>query len=93
VNRTVGARPWALRLSAAAPPRRFAQGMAGSFALAIGGSLLSGSNLAAYILEALMLAAVAALVFGRFCLGSFIFHLVRGQGEFARNTLPWGRGQ
>lgn len=46
----------------------------------------------ASILEALMLGALAALVFGRFCLGSFIFHLVRGQGEFARSTLPWQRG-
>jgi len=91
-NRTFGARPAALQLSAAPAPRRFAQGMAGSFALAIGGSLLFGWNLAAYILEALFLAAIAALVFGRFCLGSFLFHLVRGQGEFARKTLPWQRG-
>lgn len=91
-NRTLGPLPAALRLSAAPAPRRFAQGMAGSFALAIGGSLLFGWNLAAPILEVLLLAALAALVFGRFCLGSFIFHLVRGQGEFAMNTLPWIRG-
>lgn len=91
-NRTFGAQPAALRLSAAPAPRRFSQGMAGSFALAIGGSLLFGWTLAASILEALMLGALAALVFGRFCLGSFIFHLVRGQGEFARSTLPWQRG-
>lgn len=92
-NRTYGARPAAVRLSAAPAPRRFAQGMAGSFALAIGGSLLSGWNLAASVLEALLLAALAALVLGRFCLGSFIFHLVRGQAAFARNTLPWIRGR
>ena len=91
-NRTFGERPTGLRLSSAPAPRRFAQGMAGSFALGIGGSLLFGWDLAASILEALLLTALAALVFGRFCLGSFIFHFVRGQGEFARNTLPWVRG-
>ncbi|HUT92186.1 MAG TPA: hypothetical protein VMY37_22015, partial [Thermoguttaceae bacterium] len=37
--------------------------------------LLFGWNLAAYIQEALFLSALAALVFGRFCLGSFIFHI------------------
>jgi hypothetical protein len=91
-NHTLGAWPEAFRLSVAPAPRRFSQGMSGSFALMIGGSLLNGWNLAAYILEAVLLAALVALVFGRFCLGSFIFHLVRGQGEFARNTLPWIRG-
>jgi hypothetical protein len=91
-NRTIGARPEALRLSAALGPRRFAQGMAGFVALTIGGLLLFGWNLAAYIQEALFLSALAALVFGRFCLGSFIFHIGSGQKEFARNTLPWQRG-
>jgi len=41
-NRTRGARPGAVRIDPAPPPRRFAQGMAGSFMLAIGGLLLSG---------------------------------------------------
>jgi hypothetical protein len=90
-NRTIGARPAALRLSAAPAPRRFAQGLAGFVALTIGGLLLFGWNLAAYIQEALLLTALAALVFGRFCLGSFIFHLVTGRAEFARSTLPWQR--
>ena len=35
-NRTPANRPGAVRLEPAPPPRRFAQGMAGSFALAIG---------------------------------------------------------
>lgn len=91
-NRTLGERAGAVRLSPAPAPRRFAQGMAASFALAIGGSLLPGWNLVAYVLEAMFLAAIAALVFGRFCLGSYIFHLVRGHGDFAKHTLPWSRG-
>jgi Domain of unknown function (DUF4395) len=78
-------------LAAAPPPRRFAQGMAGSFALAIGGSLRFGWTPAAHVLEALMLCALGALVLGRFCLGSFLFHLARGEGDFATRTLPWRR--
>lgn len=92
-NATVGARPGAIRLPAAPSPRRFAQGMAGTFALSIGALLLLEWRLAAYIAELFMLAAVAAIVFGRFCLGSFIYYLVRGQAAFARRTLPWSRVQ
>ncbi|MCA1612435.1 MAG: hypothetical protein ABR610_06380 [Thermoanaerobaculia bacterium] len=33
-----------------------------------------------------------AQVFGGFCLGSFVFHLIRGRGKFAKRTLPWARG-
>ncbi len=90
-NRTLGARPGAVPLTPAPGPRRFAQGMAGTFALAIGVSLLLQWRVAAVVLEALLLVAVAALVFGRFCLGSFVFHLLRGRAAFAKNTLPWIR--
>jgi hypothetical protein len=91
-NRTLGDRPGAVLLTPAPPPRRFAQGMAGSFMLAIALSLLFRWNSAAFLLEALLLAALTALVFGKFCLGSFLFHLFRGDADFARRTLPWGRG-
>jgi hypothetical protein len=40
-------------------------------------------------LEALLLAALGALIFGRFCLGSYLFLLLTGQVEFANRTLPW----
>ena len=88
-NRTLGTRPGAVRLSPAPPPRRFAQGMAGSFALAIGVFLSVGMGAAAVVLQILLLAALAALVFGRFCLGSFVYHLVCGSSKFAVGTLPW----
>jgi hypothetical protein len=65
--------------------------MAGTFALAIGVAHLLGWRPAAYVLEGAFIAAVAALVFGGFCLGSFVFHLLRGHGSFARKTLPWVR--
>jgi hypothetical protein len=91
-NATLGNRPGALRLTPAPPPRRFAQGMAGSVALAIGIFLLAGWRLAAFVFEGFFLAAVLALAFGGFCLGSFIFHLLRGRTSFALRTLPWARG-
>ncbi len=72
-------------------PRRFAQVMAGSFMLAIGVALLSSLRGLAWSFEAVLLAALGALVFGRFCLGSYVFHLVSGQARFANRTLPWSR--
>ena len=78
-------------LGPAPSPRRFAQGMAGTFMLAIGVALLLGSRGAAWSLEALLLTALGALILGRFCLGSYVFHLVSGQAGFANRTLPWSR--
>jgi hypothetical protein len=78
-------------LGPAPGPRRFAQVMAGSFTLAIGVALLSGSRVVAWALEGVLLAAIGALVFGRFCLGSYVFHLARGHAGFANRTLPWSR--
>jgi hypothetical protein len=91
-NATFGARPGASHLEPAPAPRRFSQGMAGLFALAIAFSLASGARGPAYVLEALFIAAAAAIAVFRFCLGSFIFHLLRGRVDFAMRTLPWGRG-
>ena len=91
-NRTVAAGPGHITLAPAPGPRRFAQGMAGTFALAIGVSLLAGWHVTATVLEVLLILAVGALVFGGFCLGSFIFHLLRGRLAFAKRTLPWARG-
>jgi hypothetical protein len=88
-NRTLANRAGAVRLVPAPPPRRFAQGMAGSFALAIGVLLLLQRATAALVLQVLLLSALAALIFGRFCLGSFLYHLLRGRSEFAISTLPW----
>jgi hypothetical protein len=88
----VGARAGHPPLPPAPPPRRFAQGMAATFTLIIGASLLAGWSPLAWVLEAMLLVAVGALVFGQFCLGSYVYHLVTGHGDFARRTLPWSRG-
>ena len=88
------AKPKGLALLGPAPgPRRFAQAMAGSFMLAIGLSLLSGWSTLAFALEALLLTALGALIFGRFCLGSYLFLLFTGQAAFANSTLPWARSE
>jgi hypothetical protein len=79
------------RLGRAPGPRRFAQAMAGTFMLAIGLSLLFCWSSLAWALEALLLAALGALIFGGFCLGSYLFLLLTGHGGFAKKTLPWAR--
>lgn len=74
-------------------PRRFAQGLAGTLMLAVGLALLGGLHRLAWGVEAFLALAVGALVFGRFCLGSFLFHHLRGDGAFARRTAPWASGE
>lgn len=90
-NSTLGRSPGRFRLGTAPAPRRFAQGMASALALAIGGLLLAAQPIAAWGLEAFFALAVVALVFGRFCLGSFLFHLLTGRAARALRTLPWAR--
>lgn len=80
------------RLAPAPAPRRFAQAVAATFMLATGSLLLLGWQSAAFVVEALLVVALTALIFGRFCLGSYIFHLVRGRAAFANHTLPWAHG-
>lgn len=86
------ARPRGLQqLDPAPAPRRFAQGMAATFMIGIALSLLFGWHWAAWIIEAFLVLALALLNFGRFCLGSYIYHLFRGNARFANDTLPWSR--
>jgi len=85
---------WAKRkglplLGPAPAPRRAAQAEAGTVMLATGLSLLAGGHALAWALEALLLASLATLLFGRFCPGSYLFLVLTGQGEFANQTLPW----
>lgn len=91
-NRTLARRPGGIALPRAPGPRRFAQGMAGTFALAIGISLALGWKVIALALQSLLIVALGALVLGGFCLGSFIFHLLGGHTTFAKRTLPWAGG-
>jgi uncharacterized protein DUF4395 len=76
-------------LTPAPAPRRFSQFLGGSFALAIAASQATGAYTTALVLQAILLAAVSAVVFGGFCLGSFLFHILRGRPDVAMHTLPW----
>ena len=79
----------AFLLTPAPAPRRTSQAMAGAFALACGLLIHFGLSAVAYVVEGIFLAAVLALTLGGFCVGSFVHHLLRGRGGFARQTLPW----
>lgn len=65
------------RLGPAPAPRRFAQGVAATFMLPIGISLLQGWSTIAWITQALIAVALLDLIFRRFCLGSALFNLFR----------------
>jgi hypothetical protein len=78
-------------LDPAPSPRRFAQGMAATFMLAISLALFYSWHMFAWALEGVLLAALGALIFGRFCLGSYVFLIITGQTKFANQTLPWAR--
>lgn len=91
-NHLLAGRRGRVRLTRAPSPRRFSMGMAGSFFLGIGVSLLAGWPIPAIILQGFLIVALVALNFGRFCLGSYVFHLLRGRAAFANSTLPWARG-
>ena len=75
----------------APPPRRFAQGMSGTMSLAIAFSLYSGWHTTAWVLSGMLICAMTAQSFFRFCLGSYIFFLLTGKVRFANSTLPWSR--
>ena len=77
--------------SVSAPIYTDFQGMAASFMLGIGVTLLVGWTVAAYIIEAFLVVALSALVFAKFCLGSYLFYLVTGQAQYANQTVPWAK--
>jgi hypothetical protein len=72
-------------------PRRMAQGMAAAFNLAAGLGLLFGRTELAWVMEAFLVVGFSALLFARFCLGAYVFHLLKGRTAFANSTLPWSK--
>jgi len=76
-------------LTKAPGPRRFAQGMAATLMLSAGLTRLQGWTAASYAFQGLIAVAFAALLFGRFCLGAYIYHLLKGNVAFANGTCPW----
>ena len=55
------------RLGIAPAPRRFAQGMAATLALAVGAALLAHATYTAWALQAFFITAVSTVVLGRVC--------------------------
>jgi hypothetical protein len=90
-NRVIAAPRGKPQLAPAPPPRSFAQAMAAVFMILAGAALSTGWMMTAWILEAFLLIAFASLLFGKFCLGAYIYHLLRGEIAFANSTLPWAR--
>ena len=90
-NRTIGSRPGAFRLGPSPAPRRGAETEAGAVALTSALLIHAGFSLAAYVAEAIFLAAALAVLIGSFCTGAFTYHLLRGRWRFALQTLPWAR--
>jgi len=71
--------PRGLALIPMAPtPRRFAMGEAAAFTLAIAAALFLHATITARMLEGVFVAALMLVFFGRFCLGAYMYHLVRG---------------
>jgi Domain of unknown function (DUF4395) len=79
------------KLPPAPPPRRFAQGMAATFMAITGLALATGWLIVAYVFEAFLVVALAALLAGKFCMGSYIFHTLLGRSDFANSTCPWSK--
>jgi len=88
-NRWVARPSGRVELVPAPGPRRTAQGMAAAFNLGAGLALVYGPVPLAWGLQALLVVAFSALLFGRFCLGAYVFHLLKGRVAFANSTLPW----
>jgi hypothetical protein len=91
-NHRVAAPRGLRRLTPAPGPRRFAQGMAAALTLGTGIALLAGQPVLAWVMEGMLAVAFSLLLFGRFCLGAYLFHLLKGRLAFANSTLPWSRG-
>ena len=92
-NRAIAATRKLPSLTPAPAPRRFAQGMAGTILGGAGLALLGGWPRLSWILQGVVAIALGALVLGRFCLGSYLYHLLRGKADFANRTLPWSRAE
>jgi len=88
-NRWIAVPRRRMELVPAPAPRRFAQGMAAAFSLGAGLALLFGAMPVAWVLQALLVVAFLALLVAKFCLGAYVYHLLRGRTAFANSTLPW----
>ena len=76
-------------LQPAPAPHRFMQGMAATLMLVSAITILNGHLLISYITQAFIAVAFSLLLFGKFCIGAYLYHLLTGNAQFANNTCPW----
>lgn len=75
-NHVVAKRKGGPYLRSAPPPRRFAQGLAGTFALVIATALLLKAGAVGRAMEAMMSVAMLQIVIGRFCAAANVYHML-----------------
>jgi len=88
-NRWVARPKGRLELVPSPGPRRMAQGMAAAFNLGAGLALVYATMPLAWVLQGMLVVGFSSLLFGRFCLGAYAYHLLKGRVAFANKTLPW----
>ena len=76
-NRLIATRRGLPPLRPALAPRRFAAAEAGTVALAIAAALAAGATIAAWIIQAVLMAGVVSVAFADFCLGAYTYQLLR----------------
>jgi hypothetical protein len=76
-NRVIADPNGLARVGVAPAPRRFAQMMAGTFALVIAGAIFTNATITARVLEGVAAAASASVVFRDFCMPAYLYHLVQ----------------
>ena len=57
--------------------------------LDFGLALVYGVMPLAWVLQAMLVVGFSSLLFGKFCLGAYVYHLLKGRVAFANSTLPW----
>lgn len=87
----IGRRQSRPKLEPAPAPRRFAQGMAATFMGVTGLALVTNWLMVAYVFEFFIVVALTALLAGKFCMGSYVYHTLRGRNDFANVTCPWSK--
>jgi hypothetical protein len=88
-NRFVARPKGRLALGPAPGPRRLAQGMAATFNLGAGLALGHAMIPLAWVCQAFLFVGFSALLFGKLCLGAYVYHVLKGRTAFANSTLPW----
>ena len=78
-------------LPPAPAPRRFMQGMAGSLMFMAAISMTYDFTNLSYVFQGFIALAFAMLIFGKFCVGAYIYHVLTGNVKFANQTCPWSQ--